>query len=59
MNLDIPQGEYTTLSGYIISGLRIYLKQVLIWDLDHFHVKIVKATDKRIELVNLKVRPRE
>jgi putative hemolysin len=54
--LGIPEGEYTTLSGYIISGFEDIPEAGTAIDLDdRFHVKIMKATDKRIELVRLKV----
>lgn len=54
--LGIPHGEYTTLSGYIINGFEDIPEAGTYLDLDNFHIKIVKATDKRIELVKLKVK---
>jgi CBS domain containing-hemolysin-like protein len=54
-HLDIPEGEYTTLSGYIISGFEDIPEAGTALDLDKFHIKIVKASDKRIELVKLKI----
>ena len=54
-NLDIPEGEYTTLSGYIINGFEDIPEAGTALDLDKFHIKILKATDKRIELVKVKV----
>lgn len=57
--LDIPEGEYTTLSGYIISGLEDIPDAGASVDLDHFHIRILRATDKRIELLQLKVKPTE
>jgi putative hemolysin len=54
--LDIPQGEYTTLSGYVVSGFEDIPEAGTHLDLDHFHIKIMKATDKRIELLNLKIK---
>ena len=53
--LDIPEGEYTTLSGYIINGFEDIPEAGTALDLDKFHIKILKATDKRIELVKVKV----
>jgi magnesium and cobalt exporter, CNNM family len=53
--LGIPEGEYTTLSGYIISGFEDIPEAGTALDLDKFHVKILKASDKRIELVKMKV----
>ena len=55
-DLDIPEGEYTTLSGYIISGFEDIPEAGTTIDLNGFHLHILKATDKRIELVNLKVK---
>jgi CBS domain containing-hemolysin-like protein len=54
--LQIPEGEYTTLSGYVISGFEDIPEAGTAIDLDHFHLKVLKATDKRIELVKLKVK---
>ena len=54
-HLDIPEGEYTTLSGYIISGFEDIPEAGTSLDLDKFHLKILKASDKRIELVKVKV----
>ena len=54
-SLQIPEGEYSTLSGYIISGFEDIPEAGTSIDLDRFHIKVLKATDKRIELVRLKV----
>ena len=53
--LGIPEEEYTTLSGYIISGFEDIPEAGTVLDLDRFHIKILKASDKRIELVKVKV----
>lgn len=53
--LGIPEDEYTTLSGYIISGFEDIPEAGTVLDLDKFHIKILKASDKRIELVKVKV----
>ncbi len=55
-HLEIPEGEYTTLSGYIISGFEDIPEPGTVIDLNHFHIKVLRASDKRIELVNLKVK---
>lgn len=57
--LDIPEGEYTTLSGYIINGFEDIPEAGTVFDLDRFHVKILRATDTRIELVSLKIKEDE
>ncbi len=56
-HLNIPEDEYTTLSGYIISGFEDIPEAGTTLDLDRFHIKIMKASDKRIELVKLKLIP--
>ncbi|MFN8277456.1 MAG: hemolysin family protein [Chitinophagales bacterium] len=53
-HLDIPEGEYETLSGYIVMNHEDIPDQGETVHLDHFEIKIRKATDKRIEMVYLK-----
>jgi CBS domain containing-hemolysin-like protein len=56
-DLGIPEeDEYTTLSGYLISGFEDIPEAGASLDLDKFHVKILRATDTRIELVSLKMK---
>ena len=55
-NLNIPEGEYSTLSGYIISGFEDIPEAGTVIDLNSFHIKVLKASDKRIELVNLQLK---
>jgi CBS domain containing-hemolysin-like protein len=57
--LGIPEGEYSTLSGYIISGFEDIPEAGTVIDLNNFHIKVLKASDKRIELVNIKLRKEE
>jgi len=57
--LDIPEGDYTTLSGYIINGFEDIPEAGTVFDLDRFHIKILRATDTRIELVSLKIKAEE
>lgn len=54
--LDIPEGDYTTLSGYVISGFEDIPEAGKIIELDNFTIRILRATDTRIELVNLKLK---
>ncbi len=56
--LQIPEGEYTTLSQ-VISGFEDIPEPGTVIDLDHFHLKVLRATDKRIELVDLKIKQEE
>ena len=58
-NLSIPEGEYTTLSGYIISGFEDIPEAGTAIDLNGFHIKVLMASDKRIELVNIKIKNEE
>lgn len=58
-NLDIPTGEYETLSGYIVTRNEDIPEQGDTVRVDHFEIKIVKATDKRIMLVQIKVLEKE
>lgn len=58
-NLDIPEGEYETLSGYIVTTNEDIPEQGDTVRVDHFEIKIVKATDKRIMLVHMKVLEKE
>ena len=57
--LDIPEGEYETLSGYIVTSHEDIPDQGEAIRLDHFEIKIVKATDKRIMLVQIKILEKE
>jgi putative hemolysin len=53
--LDIPEGEYETLSGYIVTGNEDIPEQGETIMIDNFEITILKATDKRIMQVQLKV----
>jgi CBS domain containing-hemolysin-like protein len=57
--LDIPEGEYETLSGYIVTMNEDIPEQGDTVRIDHFEIKIEKATDKRIMLVRIKVLEKE
>lgn len=54
--LGIPEGEYTTLSGYIIANHEDIPEAGEQFDIDNYHFKILRATDTRIDLVSLKVK---
>lgn len=54
-NLDIPEGDYSTLSGYIVSQNEDIPDQNEMVQLDRFEIKILKASNKIIELVRLKI----
>lgn len=57
--LGLPEDDYTTLSGYIISGFEDIPEAGMTIDLDKFHIKVLRATDTRIELVNIKIKKDE
>lgn len=54
-NLDIPEGDYNTLSGYIVTQNEDIPDQNEVVRLDRFEIKILKASNKIIQLVRLKV----
>jgi CBS domain containing-hemolysin-like protein len=56
-NIDIPEGDYHTLSGYIVTKNEDIPEQNEVIKLDQFEVKIIKASNKRIELVKVLVLP--
>ena len=56
-NLNIPQGDYETVGGFIISQIgRIPLQGETI-NIDHFNFLIIRATTVKIELVKLVINP--
>lgn len=57
--LDIPEGDYTTLSGYVISGFEDIPEAGKVIEMDDFVIRVLRATDTRIELVNLKLKEKE
>lgn len=58
-DLDIPEGEYSTLAGYIVVNNEDIPDQNEVVVVDHFEVRILKASNKRIDLVRLKVVDKE
>ncbi len=56
LNLEFPEDEnFETLAGFILSHYESIPKINTIINIDHFQFKILKATNTKIELVNLKV----
>ncbi len=54
-HLNIPEDEsYETLGGYILSKIGEIPEENEAFDIDHFHIKINKANQKKIEKVVLK-----
>jgi magnesium and cobalt exporter, CNNM family len=54
-NLNIPEGDYETLGGYITSTYESIPEQGQSIDLDRFVFTILSSTNNRIELVHLKI----
>ncbi len=56
LSLEFPENEnFETLAGFILSHYESIPKINTIINIDHFQFKILKATNTKIELVNLKV----
>lgn len=57
--LQIPEGKYETIGGYIINKIgKIPLEGEELY-IDHFKITVIKATPSRIDLVKLTVMKRE
>ena len=52
-NLDIPDGEYETLGGFILANLEEIPPTGEIFIIDQFEIKIVEAIEQKIEKVQL------
>jgi CBS domain containing-hemolysin-like protein len=57
--LSIPEGDYHTLAGYIVTMNEDIPDQNDVIQLGQYEVKILKASNKRIDLVRMKVNPQE
>jgi Mg2+/Co2+ transporter CorB len=57
--LEIPEGEYSTLAGYIVVNNEDIPNQNEVVFVDQFEIRILKASNKRIDLVRLRVLNRE
>ncbi len=58
-DLNIPEGDYTTLSGYIINRFEDIPEPGKQFEEDGFIIKILRGTETRIELVNIKLKEKE
>jgi CBS domain containing-hemolysin-like protein len=53
-NLDIPEGEYETIAGYIITELGMIPSKKKEYQIGNFNVEIIHSSKQRIELLKLK-----
>lgn len=58
-DLKLPEGEYQTLSGFIVTEAERVPEQDESLELEGFHFDMVEVSNTRIELVRLKVAPEE
>ncbi len=54
-NLEIPEGDYETLAGYILSNVGKIPISGDHFEIDDFEFSILEASNKKIEMVKLKV----
>jgi len=52
-DLEIPEGDYETIAGYLTSKLDRFPKQGEILEIDNFKFQILRATEKTITLIKL------
>ena len=52
-NLNFPEGEYETLSGFILANLEEIPSEGEIFVIDKFEIKILAAAEQKIEKVQL------
>jgi CBS domain containing-hemolysin-like protein len=52
-NLAIPEGEYETLSGFILANLEEIPPTGEVFIIDQFEIKILEAAEQKIEKVQL------
>lgn len=54
-NLNIPEGEYETLAGFILSELGIIPAKKKKYDIGNYSIEIIHSSKQRIELVKLRI----
>ncbi|MBU0473703.1 MAG: hemolysin family protein [Bacteroidetes bacterium] len=54
-DFQIPEGEYETIAGYIITELGMIPSKKKIYQIGNFSIEIIHSSKQRIELVKLKI----
>lgn len=54
-NIDIPEGEYETIAGYIITELGMIPNKKKTYKIGNFNVEIIHSSKQRIELIKLRI----
>ena len=54
-NLNIPEGDYETLGGFVVANLEEIPSAGEIFIIDNFEIKIVEASKQKIERLELKL----
>ncbi len=54
-NIEIPEGDYETIAGYILAETGKIPKQGDTFTIDNFNILILKASNNKIELVKLTI----
>jgi putative hemolysin len=54
-NLNIPEGDYETLSGFVVANLEVIPTAGEIFVIEQFEIKILEASDQKIERLELKL----
>ena len=54
-NIDIPEGEYETIAGYIITELGMIPTKKKAYKIGNFNVEIIHSSKQRIELIKLRI----
>jgi CBS domain containing-hemolysin-like protein len=53
--LNLPDGDYETLGGFIVSELEDIPQEGDEFNIKNFYIKVIKASDRKIETVELKM----
>ena len=54
-NLKIPEGEYETLGGFVLANLEDIPKVDDVFVIDNYEVRILEASEQRIERVEIRL----